>query len=91
MASGLAVVAAKAGGAAGILTEGETGLFAKPLNGKDLADKLAWLIKHPTERKQLVARSVRAAQEFGWERILDRLFRSYHEVVEQHRQRNVAA
>ncbi len=44
MASGLAPIAAKVGGAAGIIEEGTSGLFARPRSGEDLAQGVEHLI-----------------------------------------------
>lgn len=84
MASGLIPVAARVGGATEIIDEGKSGLFAKPLSAGDLADKVEWLLDNPEGRKRISRLAVQQAEEFGWERILDRLFESYEEVVEMY-------
>jgi phosphatidylinositol alpha 1,6-mannosyltransferase len=68
MASGLAPVAAKVGGATGIIEDGRSGLFAAPLNASELADAVAFLIAHPDERCRIAAAALQRAQEFilGW-------------------------
>ncbi|HEY4613669.1 MAG TPA: glycosyltransferase family 1 protein [Bacteroidota bacterium] len=91
MASGLAVVAAKAGGAVGIIEEGRTGLFAQPLKSADLAQKVEWLIDNQTERWKIAEQAIRSAQEFRWEKILSRLFTSYEDVIELRNEQRVAA
>ena len=87
MASGLAPVAAKAGGAVGIIQEGSSGLFTEPLSGADLARKVEWLLDHPNHRKVIAEHALARAQEYRWDRILDRLFESYQEVIESFRSR----
>lgn len=87
MSSGLAPVAAKVGGAVGIIQEGRSGLFAEPLNGVDLARKIEWLLDHPNHRKVIAEHALARAQEFRWDRILDRLFENYKEVIESFRSR----
>lgn len=84
MASGLAPVAARAGGAAAIIEEGKSGLLAEPRSAADLAAKVGWLLDHPDERRRLAHQALRRAGEFGWERPLRRLFASYQEVVGMH-------
>ncbi len=84
MASGLAPVAARAGGATAIIEEGKSGLLAEPGSAGDLAAKVAWLLDHPDERRRVSHQAVLRAEEFGWERLLGRLFDSYREVVETH-------
>ncbi len=84
MASGLAPVAARAGGATAIIEEGKSGLLAERRSAADLAAKVAWLLDHPDERRRVSHQAVRRAEGFGWERLLRRLFDSYQEIVEMH-------
>ncbi len=84
MASGLAPVAARAGGATAIIEEGKSGLLAEPLSAVDLAAKVARLLDHPDERRRVSYQAVLRAEEFGWKRVLRRLFDSYREIVETH-------
>ncbi len=87
MASGLAPVAAKVGGAVEIIQEGRSGLFAEPLNGPDLTKKVEWLLDNPNYRKVIADHALDRAQEYRWERILDQLFESYKAVIEEFRLR----
>ncbi|MGA9405659.1 MAG: glycosyltransferase family 1 protein [Bacteroidota bacterium] len=87
MASGLAPIAAEVGGAVEIIQEGRSGLFAEPLNGADLTKKVEWLLDNPNYRKVIADHALARAQEYRWERILDRLFESYKEVIEEFRLR----
>ena len=84
MASGLAPVTAKVGGAAGIIKEGKSGLFAAPLNAAELADAVSFLLTHPDERRRIAAAAVRRAQEFSWDGVLQQLFGSYESVLAAH-------
>ena len=86
MASGLASVAAKMGGAIEIIEEGTTGLFAKPLDGADLAQKVEWLLDHPNYSRTIGEQAHRRAQEYRWESILNRLFRMYEDVIQEIKQ-----
>jgi len=87
MASGLAPVAAKVGGAVEIIQEGSSGLFAEPLSSSDLTRKVEWLLDNPNHRKVIADHALARAQEYRWERILDQLFESYSEVIEEFRLR----
>jgi phosphatidylinositol alpha 1,6-mannosyltransferase len=87
MASGVTPVAAKIGGAAEIIEEGLSGLFAKPLDSLDLAQKSEWLLDHPAYRRTMGELACRRAQEYRWESILDRLFKIYETVIEQGKER----
>jgi glycosyltransferase involved in cell wall biosynthesis len=84
MASGLVPVAAKIGGAAGILEEGQSGLFARPLDAHDLARQVQRLLDNPAERSAISAKAIQRAQLYSWDRILQQLFSSYEEVIRQH-------
>jgi glycosyltransferase involved in cell wall biosynthesis len=87
MASGLAPVAAKVGGAVEIIREGSSGLFAEPLDSPDLTKKVEWLLDNPNHRKVIADHALARAQEYRWGRILDQLFESYKEVIEEFRLR----
>lgn len=84
MASGLVPVAAKVGGAEGIIEDGVSGLFAQPHSGIDLARKIEWLIDNQQDRWHIAEQALRRAKEFRWEKILDQLFQSYQEVITAH-------
>jgi len=86
MASGLTPVAAKMGGATEIIEEGTSGLFAQPLDGADLAQKVEWLLDHPNYRRTMGEQAHRRAQEYHWESILSRLFTTYEDVIQQKKQ-----
>jgi len=83
MASGLVPVAAKMGGAVGIIEENISGLFSKPLSADDMRLQVERLLDNPDKRKQLAKNAVKQAHKFDWERILDKLFESYENVIEQ--------
>ena len=87
MASGLVPVAAKVGGAEEIIREGSSGLFAAPQSGVDLTKKIEWLLDNPNHRKIIADHALARAQEYRWEHILENLFESYGEVIEQFRRR----
>ena len=65
MASGLAPVAAKIGGATEIIEEGISGIFAKPLDGTDMAHKVEWLLDHPNYCRAIGEHAHRRAQELS--------------------------
>ena len=89
MASGLTPVAAKMGGAIEIIEEGASGLFAKPLDGTDLAQKVEWLLDHSNYRRTMGEQAHRRAQEYRWESILSNLFTAYDDVIRQTKQRRL--
>jgi glycosyltransferase involved in cell wall biosynthesis len=89
MASGLTPVAAKMGGSIEIIEEGTSGLFANPLDGADLAQKVEWLLDHPNYRRTMGEQAHRRAQEYRWESILGRLFTTYEDVIQQKKHRRL--
>jgi glycosyltransferase involved in cell wall biosynthesis len=82
MASGLACVAAGAGGAAGLIEDGTSGLLARPLDASDLVAKVETLLDQPDRRKAVARGALVRAREYQWERVLDRLYAAYDEVLE---------
>ena len=89
MASGLAPVAAKVGGALEIIEEGCSGLFSAPLNGEDMAVKINWLLDRPQYRAAIAAQAHQRAQMYRWENILGQLFKSYEQIIELHHRKNI--
>jgi phosphatidylinositol alpha 1,6-mannosyltransferase len=87
MASGLTPVAAKMGGAIEIIEEGISGIFAKPLDGADMASKVEWLLDHPQYQRVMSNHAAQRAVQYRWESILERLFESYERVIREYRQR----
>ncbi|MEK6649557.1 MAG: glycosyltransferase family 1 protein [Bacteroidota bacterium] len=87
MASGLVPVAAKMGGAVGLIEEGVTGLFSDPFSGASLAHQVESVLDHPTYRTTLARHAHIHAQRFDWNAVLGQLFDSYADVVATHRRR----
>jgi glycosyltransferase involved in cell wall biosynthesis len=83
MASGLAPVAAKAGGAVGIIEDQKSGLLARPLDAVDLAAKVEHLIEHKEQRREIASNAMQRSLEFSWESVLDRLFDIYQSVLDE--------
>ncbi len=84
MASRLAPVAAKVGGAEELLEDGRSGLFAEPLSAADLARKVEWLLDYPRFRESISQQAFLRAYNYRWENILSSLFTSYDHVIEEH-------
>ena len=84
MASRLAAVAARAGGAEELLVHGKSGLLAEPFSAVDLARKVEWLLDYPRFRQKLSEQAYVRAHEYRWEAIFSRLFSSYAEIIEEH-------
>jgi glycosyltransferase involved in cell wall biosynthesis len=84
MASRLAPVAAKAGGAEELLEHGKSGLLAEPFSAVDLASKVEWLLDYPRFRQTISEQAHARAHEYRWEKVLTNLFTSYAEVIEEH-------
>jgi len=84
MASRLAPVAARVGGAEELLEDGRSGLFAEPFSTVDLAAKVERLLDYPRFRQTISGQAYARAHDYRWEKILGRLFSSYGEVIEEH-------
>ncbi len=85
MASGLAPVCVREGGACGVVQEGVTGLLAQPRDAADLAEKVTFLLDHPGQRAEIADRALRFARLQTWDRIFDELFEDYEEVLRDFR------
>ena len=53
MQQGLPCISTKEGGITSIIDNGKTGLLVNRQDADDLADKIAWMIEHPKERKEM--------------------------------------
>ena len=87
MASGLAPVCAREGGAAGFVRSGATGLLAEPRDGADLASKIGFLLDRPDELKRMGDAALSFAKTQSWERIFSRLFERYSAIAAAGRMR----
>jgi glycosyltransferase involved in cell wall biosynthesis len=72
MACGLCVVATDIQGNADLIGNGLNGLLVTPGRPVQLADRLAWLFRHPTERGALAAAGRVTAAGHGWDEAADR-------------------
>ncbi|HUI64127.1 MAG TPA: glycosyltransferase family 1 protein [Bacteroidota bacterium] len=81
MASGIPPVCAREGGASGFVRSGATGLLSEPRDAADLASAIEFLLERPADRKRMGTEALRFAREQSWERVFDRLFRSYSEIA----------
>lgn len=66
MTAGLPVIAARAGGLAELIDDGETGLLFDPGDDRMLADKLKLVLNSPGLRNRISANARRTAATFWW-------------------------
>lgn len=79
LASGVPVVAPRAGGPVDVVDEG-AGFLYQPGNGTELASYVARLVDHPDLRVQMAATAHRSVQGRSWQAVNDRLVQHYREV-----------
>lgn len=84
MASGLPVVAARAGGAIDLVDEGQTGLLAEAGNVADFVNHMTWLIANPSQRHAMGIAGRTKAEQRSWGRVMDDMV-TYYERVQRHR------
>lgn len=82
-ASGLPVVAVRAGGVGETVRPGETGLLVEPSEPPDrLADALLSLVERPDERRRMAESARRYAESQSWDAIMGGLRDRYVAIVE---------
>lgn len=81
MASGLPVIAARAGGVVEQLREGINGHLVEPGDARGFADRIATLVADRPHRTGLAAGALASATERSWQRELDRLVPMYAEAI----------
>lgn len=80
MASGLAVIGTPVGGIPDFLKDGETGLFCKPRDAGDIADKVIELLKNDELRNKLADNGRKLVREkYSWDLIASK----YKEIYER--------
>ncbi len=83
MASGLPVVALRAGGVGETVRPGQTGILIDPDQPPDrMADALVGLIEHPVERRRMAGEARLYAEGQSWEAIMGGLRDRYRTIVD---------
>lgn len=67
MASGVPVVAARAGGIPNLIEHGKTGFLIQPKNTDEFAAQIKELIENPERREKIALASRVEAEKWGWE------------------------
>ncbi len=81
MACGIPVVASHVGGLAFLVQDGKTGFTVPVDEPQALAERLIELIQDPKLRAQMGKQAAEFAQDYGWEKIRDRILKIYADVV----------
>ena len=81
LAMSKAVVASDLPGVRTLIQDGYNGLLFQPSNPEDLADKLEFLITNPPEREKLAKNARPSVSQYGWNIVLDKLFREIEACV----------
>jgi phosphatidylinositol alpha-mannosyltransferase len=83
MAVGKPIVATNIEGYNGVLTHGMEGLLVPPKNEKMLAQALVSLLTNESLRQEMGTRARLKTQEYGWERIAQRLLNYYVRILSE--------
>ncbi|MEM3396655.1 MAG: glycogen synthase [Thermoplasmata archaeon] len=81
MACGAPVVASAVGGIKEVIQEGKNGVLVEPGNVESLVEGIEKVLRDDEFRARLVAEGRKRAEEFAWERIAEKTFSLYREVV----------
>jgi phosphatidylinositol alpha 1,6-mannosyltransferase len=87
MASGLVPVCARAGGAAGTVQHGVTGLLTDPRDPADFASAVEFLLDFPAKRQAMALQSLEFARRQSWDTIFQRMLEVYGEVRETYKKK----
>jgi D-inositol-3-phosphate glycosyltransferase len=81
MACGVPVVASQVGGLAFLVQDGVTGLTVPVDEPEALAERLLLLLKDADMRKKMGEQAAKFAQDYGWEKIAQRVISVYNELL----------
>jgi len=82
MAMSLPVVATAIRGCREEVVDGKTGFLVPPRDARALADRLAWLLTHPDEAREMGrAGRERAVESFDFRLVLDRQWKVYERLI----------
>jgi glycosyltransferase involved in cell wall biosynthesis len=82
-ASGLPVVATKAGGVPAILTDGTHGLLVPRDDHRAMADRILRLLEQPVMARDLARNAFATCHAYTWPRVRDQWLSNYREVLGQ--------
>jgi phosphatidylinositol alpha-mannosyltransferase len=77
LASGKPTLASRIGGYDEVIRDGKDGLFFTPGSADDLAEKITQIITNPSLQEQLSINACQRAEEFSWERIVEKIENYY--------------
>ncbi len=84
MASGVPIVASDIPGYRQVMENGREGLFARPEDPEDLANKIVYLLRHPEEARAMGQRGrQKAVERYAWEVVAKQVEAYYYEVLEE--------
>lgn len=83
MASGLAVVAPRAGGIPSLMSHGETGLLYEPRDTSNALSAVEQLLSQPVFRASVGHAARTAVEAWGWNRSVERVRQHYEETIEK--------
>ena len=81
MTSGTPVIASGVGGLQYLVRDGETGYLIPVRDAEALADRVAHLLRHPTERERMGANAASLARHYDWSIIAERLISVFQEAI----------
>lgn len=89
MASGLPVIASKAGGIKDNLRHLENGIACKPRNAVSMARAITTLVEDNNLRTNLANQAYQYALTCSWEAVFHKLLESYYEVVDNYHNKKI--
>ena len=80
MASGALVIASEVGGLAFLVRDGETGFLVPVRDPQALANRILYIMDHPSESAQMRQSATALADEYTWPQIVTRLLEVFNEL-----------
>jgi len=87
-ASGVPFVTGDVGDRQRVMGDPPAGVVARPGDAESLAEAILQVLSNPRLASTLRARGLERAQEYAWERLVERMETAYHQAVERRRDRH---
>ena len=89
MAAGLPIISSNVGGVPDIIQDEVNGLLVEPMNSKEIAEKVLFILTNEELRKKIVINNKIKVQNYSLESVISNLERVYLNAINNHKSNNI--